>query len=216
MAGSNVGIRSARRTGSPGLLAWRSGSIVVALVVFVSSLGLASSIAAAQETPVTEPDTPQQQSRAPLTRENLMALIANEVVLAPGLGLRNIQLGEALGSVQNRLGPPASISRSGLVPRFTNLTYVLDGGTVVVLVGRSVVERIIVRGTAAGLIRTVQGARFGMDPNLIQRIYRNPTQVRGNRIEYRDRGITFYFDDNGSGGAFSAGVSQIEIYPRTA
>ena len=189
---------------------------LIARLFLIVALGFGSALA--QDS--GDPSVQQEEGAAgptpgqPITREDLLSLIANEIVLAPGVGLRNVRLGESLASVQSRLGPPASVSRSGVLPRLTNLTYILDGGTVVVLAGREVIERISVRGNAAALVRTVQGARFGMDPNLIQRIYREPTRVRDNRLEYRDRGITFYFGGTGGGQTLSDGVSQIVLYPR--
>lgn len=200
------------------VFASRSFSGTLSLVVFVLFCMLLNGLAIAQSTEQSTEATDEAKqtpnAQGPVTRDQLLALIANEIVLAPGIGLKNIRLGESLGSIQARLGPPASVAQSGILPRFTNLTYLLDGGTVVVLAGREVVERIMVKGNAAALIRTTQGARFGMDPTLIQRIYRGPTKIRGNRIEYANRGVTFYFGEQGGGQGLSDGVSRIEIYPR--
>ena len=139
-----------------------------------------------------------------VTRDQLIALIANEVLLAPGIGLRNIRIGEPLDEVRNRLGPPVRIARSGIFKNTYTIFYQIDGGTSVALSGKKRVERITVRGTSAALVRTVQGARFGMNRTLIQRIYRNPTKSRKDRLEYRNRGVTFHFADNE--------VDRISIY----
>lgn len=141
-----------------------------------------------------------------VTKDQLISLIANEVLIAPGIGLRNIRIGEPLDEVKDRLGSPIKIASSGILSKTYTLYYQLDGGTVVALVGRKRVEQIAVSGTSAALVRTVQGARFGMNRNLIQRIYRNPTKSKDDRLEYRNRGVTFYFADNG--------VSRILVYAR--
>jgi hypothetical protein len=88
------------------------------------------------------------------------------------------------------------------------LLYELDGGTEVTLSGRKEVSLISVSGNSSALVRTVQGARFGMDRSLIQRIYRTPSKSRDNRLEYKHFGVTFFFDDTG--------LSRIDLYPRKA
>ncbi|MGI9316619.1 MAG: hypothetical protein ACR2QW_04735, partial [bacterium] len=84
----------------------------------------------AQET-LDSAATPAPDSN--VTRDQLIALIANEVLLAPGIGLRNIRLGEPLEEVQNRLGPPTRILKNGVFRPTYTLTYQLDGGTLVAL-----------------------------------------------------------------------------------
>ncbi len=148
----------------------------------------------------------QGEPEQPSSQDQIMSLIVNEMVLAPGVGLRNIRLGENLEFVAHRLGPPFTINTKGVVRPVTSLVYQIDGGTSVVLSGRGVVERIAVRGNQTALVRTAQGARFGMLPATIQRIYRVQPKVRKNRLEYRQLGVTFRFSN--------AGLSQIDVYPR--
>lgn len=151
-------------------------------------------------------DAPKQASGNNVSRDQLTAMIASEVLLAPGVGLRNIRIGEPLVEVQDRLGPPIRIRESGVLRKTYILYYELDGGTSVVISGKKLVEQILVSGTSAALVRTVQGARFGMDRSIIQRIYRNPTKSKKDRLEYRNRGVTFFFADSG--------VDRISIYAR--
>lgn len=165
-----------------------------------------------QQTQQTKQTKKTQDSAAPdgnVTRSQIIALIANEVILAPGVGLRNIRLGEPLEEVENRLGPPAKILRKGILRTTYTLIYQLDSGTEVALVGRSQVERIVVSGNSAALVRTAQGARFGMDRSLIQRIYKSPTKSKKDRLEYKNLGATFYFAKTGN-----SGVTRIDLYPR--
>lgn len=151
-------------------------------------------------------DGTKQPPENNVTRDQLSAMIANEVLLAPGVGLRNIRIGEPLVEVQDRLGPPVRIRETGVIRKTYILYYELDGGTRVVISGKKQVENILVSGTSAALVRTVQGARFGMDRSIIQRIYRNPTKSRKDRLEYRNRGVTFFFADSG--------VDRISLYAR--
>jgi len=176
----------------------------LAVVVFVLGLSIPDH-AKAQDSDAENDKPPKQET---ITRDQLIAFIANEVLLAPGVGLRNIRLGEVLAVVRNRLGPPANVSKRGLFKRTNALLYELDGGTEVTLSGRKEVSLISVSGNSSALVRTVQGARFGMDRSLIQRIYRTPSKSRDNRLEYKHFGVTFFFDDTG--------LSRIDLYPRKA
>lgn len=164
--------------------------------------------ASAQDAPATSiPVAPAAEADDGLvSRDQVLAIMAQEVVLAPGIGLRNIRLGEPMDQVRNRLGPPTGESRSGLISNIITLTYVLDSGAAVALSGRGVVEKITVRGNSSALVRTAQGARFGMQPRQIVRIYREPSRARGERIEYTHRGISFLFEEGG--------VAEMDIYPR--
>jgi len=179
------------------------GKLAAALVAAILAVGLWTPDNSLAQGAVDEDSgSPRQIS---IGREQLMALIANEVLLAPGVGLRNIRLGEVLATVQNRLGPPINISEKGVFKKTSALLYQLDGGTKVVLSGRTQISQISVTGTSAALVRTVQGARFGMDPRIIQRIYRTPSKAKRNRLEYKHLGITFYFGEKG--------VNRMDLYP---
>ncbi len=141
-----------------------------------------------------------------ISRDQLLALIANEIVLAPGIGLRNVRLGERLADVRNRLGDPVEATTEGFINRRLNLVYALDAGTTIVLSGDEVLERISVTGNSSALIRTSEGARFGMQSGLIMQIYNEPSRVRDSLLEYEQIGATFFFDDDQ--------VSRIDLYPR--
>jgi hypothetical protein len=182
-------------------------------VCFAVVLSLSWSVAGhTQETQETQQTQDSADTAAPdgnVSQNQIIALIANEVILAPGIGLRNIRLGEPLEEVENRLGPPAKILKKGILRTIYTLIYQLDSGTEVALVGRSQVERIVVNGNSAALVRTAQGARFGMNRSLIQRIYKSPTKSKKDRLEYRNLGATFYFAGSGN-----SGVTRIDLYPR--
>jgi len=141
-----------------------------------------------------------------MTREQLLGLIANEIVLAPGIGLRNVRLGEPLSDVRDRLGVPVEATTEGFINRRLNLVYSLDAGTNIVLSGDEILERISVTGNASALVRTSEGARFGMQSSLILQIYNQPSRTRDSRLEFEQIGATFYFDDDR--------VIRIDLYPR--
>ena len=174
--------------------------------LLAASLSLFSAMANAQDS--TEEAVTPVQPPVSITREQLMTVIASEIVLAPGIGLRHIRLGEELDAVRNRLGPPREIETEGLVRETTILTYTLDSGTNVLLSGDKWVESISVSGNSASLVRTVKGARFGMSSSLIQRIYREPSKARDDRLEYRHLGVTFYFDQDQ--------LNRIRVYQKRA
>ena len=166
---------------------------------------LMMSTVTAQETVNSEEEEFVLQS-GQVGRDQVLAIMASEVVLAPGVGLRNLRLGEPLADVQNRLGPPKRIERSGLLRNIIGLVYTLDSGTEIAVIGRDVVERINVLGNSSQLVRTAQGARFGMQPNLILRIYREPSRTKDNRMEYEHLGINFHFQEGK--------VARMDLYPR--
>ncbi|MBX2867110.1 MAG: hypothetical protein KTR18_00435 [Acidiferrobacterales bacterium] len=147
-----------------------------------------------------------QNENTGMTRDQLLSLIANEIVLAPGIGLRNVRLGESMTAVKDRLGTATSVTTSGLTGKITNLVYRLGSETSIVLSGQEVLERISVKGNSSALVRTSEGARFGMQSRLIRRIYNEPSKSRKSRLEYRQLGATFYLE--------SDRVNRIDLYPR--
>ena len=156
-------------------------------------------------TPLLAQQSVGDQAAGKPTLEQLLSLMVNEIVMAPGVGLQSVKLGEDLESVKNRLGPPTRIATKGVLRRSTVLGYQIDGDTTLLLIGKKVVERIAVSGNQTALVRTVQGARFGMAPKTIQKIYRGPSKTRKNRLEFKQLGVTFTF--------ISGQVRQIDIYP---
>ena len=178
----------------------RWGRSVSALLILVSLV--AASLSASAQQASEESVNPGSG----ITREQLMSVIANETVLAPGIGLRHIRLGESMREVRNRLGPPRKTVTDGLARKTTTLSYLLDSGTLVNLQGDDTVENISVSGNAAALVRTVKGARFCMNSSLIQRIYREPSRRRDDRLEYRHLGVTFFFKNDQ--------VVRIWLYPK--
>jgi len=148
-----------------------------------------------------------EPSTTGMSKQQLLTLIANEIVLAPGIGLRNVRLGEEMSAVQNRLGNPVKISKAGFTGNRTNLVYSLDSGTSIVLSGKKILDRISVSGSSSGLVRTSQGARFGMQSSVIRQIYKEPSKSRKSRLEYRQLGATFYLENDR--------VSRIDLYPNS-
>jgi len=108
--------------------------------------------------------------------------------------------------VRDRLGVPVEATTEGFINRRLNLVYSLDAGTNIVLSGDEILERISVTGNASALVRTSEGARFGMQSSLILQIYNQPSRTRDSRLEFEQIGATFYFDDDR--------VIRIDLYPR--
>ena len=184
------------------------------LISWLLALGLFAGLSHAQdsdeaESPATEGATESQNPEdpdSPSPRDQIMALITNEVVIAPGVGLRNVRLGMPLTELSRRLGPAEEGVRVGFLRRRAVLRYRLDTDLEILVEGRRVVERMAIAGGPASLVRTVQGARFGMKRSTIQRIYRNPSKSRRSYLRYRHLGVDFIFADDQ--------VTRIEVYPR--
>ena len=179
---------------------------VGAYVIYAGVLFLNLNSALAQQSTEQEAAQNPVLPNVGMSREQMLALIANETVLAPGIGLRNVRLGESLSDVRNRLGAPVEETTEGLINRRLNLVYALDSGTVIVLSGENILDRISVRGNSSALVRTSEGARFGMQSRLILQIYNEPSKVRDSRLEFDQIGATFYFDEDR--------VIRIDLYPR--
>lgn len=193
---------------NPGRLDFANTAGLILLFSLVAAMAAASENDSGQEvtTDAEAVNTPTSEDTQPTPRDHIMALIANEVVIAPGVGLSNVRLGTPLTDLTSRLGPPEAVDQEGILRRKSILRYRLDSDVVIMVEGRRVVERMVVVGGPVSLIRTSQGARFGMKKSMIRRIYRNPGKAGRDYIRYRRLGVDFIFANDQ--------LTRIEVYPR--
>jgi hypothetical protein len=159
----------------------------VQLIPGVAALVLAVFLlpAAAQE---------EQPENKVITREDIINYIADEKVVAPGVGFINGQLGDSMTYILEVWGEPASSRKTGILGSVEFL-YRPDPNTMVVFTGKDEVKSISIKGNSASLLRTRRGARFGFTPINVARIYsRYEHKTVRERMEYPDLGISFYVD----------------------
>ena len=128
-----------------------------------------------------------------LTPEQIIYYLANEKLAAAGVGFINGEIGDPMASILNTWGEPLKKRKTGVLGSI-EFMYQPDPNLYVVFTGQETVKTISIKGSGAALFRTTRGARFGMPPELIGRIYGTKgAKVKHNRAEYRDFGVDFHF-----------------------
>ncbi|MEA3291859.1 MAG: hypothetical protein U9Q71_06095 [Pseudomonadota bacterium] len=136
----------------------------------------------------------------------LTSALAGARYLAPGEGFAGAQLGDRLDILVSDWGRPRQLRQRGLTRRTSELSYRLDDFTLVQFRGRQRLEAISVQGLPGSAVQTVEGARFGIEPQQLVQLYGYPPKgMRKGKMEYPTRGISFAFDSNG--------LRAIAVYP---
>lgn len=136
----------------------------------------------------------------------LASALAGARYLAPGEGFAGAQLGERLDILVSDWGRPQQLRHRGLTRRTSELSYQLDDFTLVQFRGRQRLEAISVQGLPGSTVQTVEGARFGIEPQQLVQLYGYPPQgMRKGKMEYPARGVSFAFERNG--------LRAIAVYP---
>ena len=152
--------------------------------------------------PAQEEDT---ETRAP-TQEDILLFLANEKVVAPGVGFINGQLGDSMNYILEVWGEPVDARKVGYFGEIEVL-YRPDPNTAVVFAGKDEIRSISIKGNPASLIRTRRGVRFGLGAINVFRIYSQyESQTIRERVEFPSLGISFYFDEDKR-------VETMVIYP---
>jgi hypothetical protein len=191
------------------LLSTRATIVTLAGVILVASAFQVTLVVAQEQEPIAVPEDPQGQDEdrkiEPLTPEQLILYLANEKVVAPGLGFINGQLGDPMSYLLETWGEPLSTRSTGILGN-TELMYQPDPDTLVVFSGKKTIDTISIKGNSASLIRTSRGARLGLKPLSIFQIYnRFEYKTKNNRIEFEQLGISFF--------VVKDKVDKIVIYP---
>lgn len=148
-----------------------------------------------QPTQAIDPQQNSPPSLDSLTPEQILWYLANEKVLAAGIGFVNAQLGDALSAVISIWGEPVALETSILGN--VKVSYRPDPDTLVVFEGREAVKNISVKGQFASLLRTQRGARFGMLSADVLALYLgSEARVTRSRIKISSLGVSFYLVDN--------------------
>ena len=168
--------------------------VVTFLVGFLAGAGNAVGQVADPNVPEEEPQT-EEELRL-LMKEKIINYMANEKVVAAGVGFINARIGDPMKSVLNIWGEPLKMRKTGLLGDI-EFMYQPDPSFAIVFTGDDYIKSVSIKGTSAAPFRTMRGARLGMAAIDIARIYTGyePETVR-NRFEYRQLGIDFHFMDH--------------------
>ena len=176
-----------------------------AAATFLSAFLAGANIAVGQESgssgqfvdPTVDQDAePTEEELRQLMNEKVINYLANEKVVAAGVGFINAQLGDPMNSVLDIWGEPTKMRKTGLLGDIEFL-YQNDPSMAIVFTGDDYVKSVSIKGTSAAPFRTIRGARFGMPAIDIARIYTGEeSEIVRNRFEFQKLGIDFHFMDD--------------------
>lgn len=137
----------------------------------------------------------------PVTPADLVLhYLQQDMFLRPGSGFQRVHLGQAFEQAARVWGDPKNVQRQRLNG---NKTWVYEAadGTVLILSGKQTIKSISVAGASNSLYQSTQGARFGMTPRDVARLYPgSPPRGKVKQLSYPRLGISFRFV-NGTLGA---------------
>ena len=142
-----------------------------------------------------------------ITRQQAAAYLLKEKIITPGVGFDDARLGDRMSAIRDRWGKPLAERTTGVLRKRLEYLYQPDPNTQIIFIGRQRLQEIQVQGTAVSLLRTVRGARFSMQRNIIKQIYFHPPKKQtAERMTYPEHGVDFYFVNHQ--------LTQLVIYPR--
>ena len=174
-----------------GIPGWSFGVI---LVVFLAGTGTA--IGQVVDPGVQEEAPKTDEELRQLMNEKIINYMANEKVVAAGVGFLNAQIGDPMNSVMNIWGEPLKMRKTGILGDI-EFMYQPDPSFAIVFTGDDYVKSVSIKGTSAAPFRHMRGVRLGMQAIDIARIYAGEeSETVRNRFEFRKLGIDFHFMDN--------------------
>ena len=168
--------------------------VVTFLVGFLAGVGTA--VGQVVDPGVQEQGPKTEEELRQLMNEKIINYLANEKVVAAGVGFMSAQIGDPMNSVLNSWGEPLKMRKTGLLGDI-EFMYQPDPSFAIVFTGDDYVKSVSIKGTSAAPFRTMRGARLGMRAIDIARIYSGEeSETVRNRFEFRKLGIDFHFMDN--------------------
>jgi hypothetical protein len=138
----------------------------------------------------------QTAPEQPVTPADLVLhYLQQDMFLRPGSGFQRVHIGQTFDQAAKVWGNPKNVQRQR-VDAAKKWAYEAADGTVLILNGRQTIELITVAGTSSSLYQSVQGARFGMTPSEVARLYAGPPpRGKAKQLSYPRLGISFTFTD---------------------
>jgi hypothetical protein len=135
----------------------------------------------------TTPDRPVTPS------DLVLHYLQQDMFLHPGSGFQRVRIGQTFDQAAKVWGNPKNEQRQRLNAT-KKWVYEAGDGTVLTLSGKQAIESITVAGASSSLYQSAQGARFGMTPGEVARLYPGSLprdQVK--QLSYPRLGISFGF-----------------------
>lgn len=136
----------------------------------------------------------------------ILQYLQSDLFIRPGIGLRDVFLGQPIKAAIEKLGDPVKYKRTGLVSRSHKLVFKLNHDTYLGIKGKNRIRRLQISATDGSLYRTREGARFGMRPAEVIALY--------GKVDRKTKRNQIYYPLSGIGFVFSKGkLSSINIFP---
>ncbi len=130
----------------------------------------------------------------PVTPADLVLhYLQQDMFLRPGNGFQRVHIGQTFDQAAKVWGKPKTAKR-GRVDKINQWVYEAGDGTVLILNGKQAINSITVAGASSSLYQSTQGARFGMTPSEVARLYPGlPPRGKVKQLSYPRLGIAFSF-----------------------
>ncbi len=130
----------------------------------------------------------------PVTPADLVLhYLQQDMFLRPGSGFQRVHIGQTFNQAAQAWGNPKKATRQR-VRATKKWVYEAADGTVLILNGNQTIKSITVAGASSSLYQSVQGARFGMTPAEVARLYPGAApRGKVKQLAYPRLGISFRF-----------------------
>ncbi len=130
----------------------------------------------------------------PVTPADLvLRYLQQDMFLRPGSGFQRIHIGQTFTQAAKTWGNPKRAQRKRL-SKTNKWVYEAADGTTMILNGKHTIQTITVAGASSSLYQSAQGARFGMTPAEVARLYPGPPpRGKVKQLSYPRLGISFSF-----------------------
>ncbi len=136
----------------------------------------------------------QQAPDRPVTPADLVLhYLQQDMFLQPGTGFHRVHIGQSFAQAAKIWGQPKTAQKRRL-DKTKKWMYEAADGTVLMLSGEDSITAITVAGAPDSLYQSAQGARFGMTPAEVARLYPGAaSRGRVKKLAYPRLGISFSF-----------------------
>lgn len=142
----------------------------------------------------------------PVTPADLvLRYLQQDMFLRPGSGFQRVHIGQTFDQAAQVWGDPKNTQHQRLDAN-NQWVYEAADGTVLILNGNNTIKSITVAGASNSLYQSTQGARFGMTPAEVARLYPGPPpRGKVRQLSYPRLGISFRFVDGT--------LAAMEVFP---
>ncbi len=147
--------------------------------------------ASATQSVVAQSDTPR------ITPETIVRYLSQDLFLSPGVGFKQVQVGQPFARVAQVWGTPSKGFESSETGNKVVWLYLARNSSIS-LTGGSNVKTIRIEGSFNSPFASSEGAHFGMTPHQVISIYGRPEENEDlTHLSYPSKGIEFSFEHGG-------------------